>query len=442
MKNILIIGAGRSSSALISYLLKNAEEHNWSVRVGDMNESFAKDRVGSSSRGAAFRFDITDQQQREEEIQRADLVVSMLPASMHGQVADDCVRFGKHLVTASYVSDKMRSLDAAAKQKGVILLNEIGLDPGIDHMSAMQIIDDIHARGGEMKAFYSYCGGLVAPESNDNPWGYKFSWNPRNVILAGQGAPAQFIENGEYKEIPYEKLFADARTITVNGFGKFDAYANRDSLSYRAVYGLENIPTMLRGTLRAEGFCKAWNILVQCGWTDDANKKLNTNLLTYAQLTDALLPDRDKQLKAQVANNVGLTENDPAMDMVEWTGIFSDELIPLESGTPAQILQELLERKWKLQEGDKDMIVMQHEFIYELNGNDERITSSLVVKGEDEIHTAMAKTVGLPAAIAVKLILTGQYKNAGVVVPVKKELYEPVLKELSEMGIVFDEEHS
>lgn len=441
MQSILVIGAGRSSSALISYLLENAETHDWSVRVGDMNESFAKDRVGTSKRGAAFRFDINNLQQREEEIQRADLVVSMLPATMHGQVADDCVRFGKHLVTASYVSEKMRSLDAAAKQKGVILLNEIGLDPGIDHMSAMQVIDSIRARGGEMKAFYSYCGGLVAPESNDNPWGYKFSWNPRNVILAGQGAPAQFIENGQYKEIPYERLFAEARTITVNGHGNFDAYANRDSLSYRSVYGLENIPTMLRGTLRAEGFCKAWNILVQMGWTDDTNKKLNTNQLTYAQLTDALLPARDQQLKAQVAHNMGLAENDPAMERVEWTGVFSDELIPLESGTPAQILQELLERKWKLQHGDKDMIVMQHEFIYTLNGNEERITSSLVVKGEDEVHTAMAKTVGLPAAIAVKMILTGQYKNAGVIVPVQKELYAPVLNELSGMGIVFEETH-
>lgn len=442
MKNILIIGAGRSSSALISYLLKSAEEHDWSVRVGDMNEAFAQDRAGTSTRGTAIRFDINNQQQREEEIQRADLVVSMLPATMHGQVAEDCVRFGKHLVTASYVSDKMRSLDADAKQKGVILLNEIGLDPGIDHMSAMQIIDDIRSRGGEMKAFYSYCGGLVAPESNDNPWGYKFSWNPRNVILAGQGAPAQFIEDGVYKEIPYEQLFASARTIAVSGHGKFDAYANRDSLSYRSVYGLENIPTMLRGTLRAEGFCKAWNVLVQLGWTDDTNKKLDTNRLTYAQFTDALLPAREMQLKAQAAHNVGLAENDPAMDRVEWTGVFSDELIPLENGTPAQILQELLERKWKLQPGDKDMIVMQHEFVYTLNGNEERITSSLVVEGEDEVHTAMAKTVGLPAAIAVKMILTGQYKNAGVIVPVKKELYEPVLKELSGMGIVFDEQHS
>lgn len=436
MKSILIIGAGRSSSALISYLLKQAAVYDWNVRVGDMNDAFAKERVGGDARGTAFRFDINNRDQREIEIQHADIVVSMLPASMHGQVAEDCVKFGKHLVTASYVSDKMRALDAEAKKRNVVLLNEIGLDPGIDHMSAMQIIDDIESKGGVMKAFYSYCGGLVAPESNDNPWGYKFSWNPRNVILAGQGVPAQFIENGEYKELPYEKLFANAREIEVSGHGKFDAYANRDSLSYRAVYGLENIPTMLRGTLRSPGFCRAWNVIVQMGWTNDAGT-IETKGKSYAELSAQLLNIDVASLNATVK---ALATD--SFSMIGWTGILGSEITPVENGTPAQILQELLERKWKLQPGDKDMIVMQHEFVYTLNGSEKRITSSLVVKGEDEIHTAMAKTVGLPAAIAVKMILTGAYNGSGVVVPVKKELYEPVLKELAEMGIVFEEEHS
>ncbi len=434
MKSILIIGAGRSSSALISYLLKHAAIYKWSVRVGDMNEAFSKERVGDNLHGTGFRFDINNRDQREIEIQHADIVVSMLPAAMHGQVAEDCVKFGKHLVTASYVSDKMRELDAEAKKKNVILLNEIGLDPGIDHMSAMQIIDDIEAKGGVMNAFYSYCGGLVAPESNDNPWGYKFSWNPRNVILAGQGAPAQFIENGEYKELPYEKLFANACPVEVKGHGKFDAYANRDSLSYRAVYGLENIPTMLRGTLRAEGFCNAWNVFIQMGWTDDKTV-IDSKEKSYEELSAQLLNTNLDALPERVKAIAG-----ESMSMIEWTGILSDEMTLLDKGTPAQILQELLERKWKLQHGDKDMIVMQHEFEYSLNGANHHITSSLVVKGEDEIHTAMAKTVGLPAAIAVKLILTGAYIGSGVVVPVKKELYEPVLKELSEMGIVFEEQ--
>lgn len=442
MKSILVIGAGRSSSALISYLLKHAAIFDWKVRVGDMNESFAQERVGSHERGTAFRFDINNRDQREVEIDHADLVVSMLPATMHGQVAQDCVKLGKHLVTASYVSDAMRALDADAKAKNVILLNEIGLDPGIDHMSAMQIIDEIRAKGGELQAFYSYCGGLVAPESNDNPWGYKFSWNPRNVILAGQGAPAQYIENGEYQEIPYEELFARARPVEVNGHGTFDAYANRDSLSYRGIYGLENIPTMLRGTLRAEGFCKAWNVLVKLGWTNNKDVIQIEEGTSYENITDAMLGQGNGTLKERTARFVGIPVDDEAMNRVEWAGIFSSDIVPVKKGTRAEILQELLERKWKLQPGDKDMVVMHHIFDYFLDGQLERTTSSLIVKGEDEIHTAMAKTVGLPAAIAVKMILNGEYRGSGVVVPVNKTLYQPILAELQEQGIVFEEKHS
>lgn len=441
MKSILVIGAGRSSSALISYLLKNADANGWKVRVGDMNLKFAQERVAGHDRGTAFHFDINNQQQREQEILHADLVVSMLPATMHGQVAQDCVKFGKHLVTASYVSDAMRALDADAKSKNVILLNEIGLDPGIDHMSAMKIINDIRSRGGELQAFYSYCGGLVAPESNDNPWGYKFSWNPRNVILAGQGT-AQYIENGKYKYLPYQRLFAEAKSIEVKGHGSFDAYANRDSLSYRAIYGLENIPTMLRGTLRANGFCKAWDIFVKLGLTDDTWKVKNAGELTYGQLTEAFLPEGKGALKNRIAELYNLDPNDASVEMIEWSGILDNKKIPMDEGTPAQILQHLLEKKWLLKPGDKDMVVMQHIFDYFLDGKLEHITSSLVVKGEDEIHTAMAKTVGLPAAIAVKMILTGAFKGSGVVVPVMKELYEPVLKELEGQGIVFTEEHA
>jgi saccharopine dehydrogenase-like NADP-dependent oxidoreductase len=441
MKTILVIGAGRSSSALITYLLNHSNSCDWSVRVGDVNLKQAQDRVGAHARGNAFVFDINDQQQREKEIKGADIVVSMLPAFMHGQVAEDCVRFGKHLVTASYVSDKMKSLDAEARTKGVILLNEIGLDPGIDHMSAMQIIDDIRSKGGEMNAFYSYCGGLVAPESNDNPWGYKFSWNPRNVILAGQGT-AQYIRDGKYRYLPYQRLFSEATSITVDGHGKFDAYANRDSLSYRAVYGLENIPTMLRGTLRHHGFCEAWNVFVQLGITDDTWKLEDSTNMTYAELVTALLPEGKGTLRERLSKLTSPEAAGSVMDMVEWTGVLSDTKIGLNNATPAQALQKLLEEKWKLKHGDKDMVVMQHIFEYKLNGKQQKITSSLVVKGDDEVHTAMAKTVGLPAAIAVKLILTGKYNAAGVVVPVRKEIYEPVLSELAVHGIVFSEVHS
>lgn len=438
MKSILIIGAGRSSSSLIRYLLDHAVANNWQVRVGDVDEKMAASKVQEHSAGSSFRFDINDAAQREAEVGKATLVISMLPAFMHGAVAKECVKQGKHLVTASYVSDEMRALDADAKKAGVILLNECGLDPGIDHMSAMQVIDSVREKGGTMNAFYSYCGGLVAPESNDNPWGYKFSWNPRNVILAGQGT-AQFIENGKYKYLPYNRLFSSSETITVDGWGDYDAYANRDSLSYRAVYGLENIPTMLRGTLRMPGFCKAWNAFVQLGWTDDTWKIHRANELSYAQLLDAFLPKGEGTLKGRLAAFLREPADGEVMQKLEWAGIFTDEKIRLEEASPAQILQYLLERKWLLKPGDKDLVVMQHRFEYEAGGKQHRILSSLVVKGEDEHHTAMAKTVGLPMAIAAKMILDGTLKRTGVCVPVTADIYDPVLKELESFGIAFVE---
>jgi saccharopine dehydrogenase-like NADP-dependent oxidoreductase len=438
MKTILVIGAGRSSSSLIQYLLDHADACSWKVRVGDMDEKAAQLRVNGHPSGSAFHFDIQDAAQRKREIAGATLVVSMLPAFMHGAVARECVRSGKHLVTASYVSDEMRMLHEDARANGCILLNEIGLDPGIDHMSAMRVIDEVRNAGGEMTAFYSYCGGLVAPESNDNPWGYKFSWNPRNVILAGQGT-AQFIRNGEYKYLPYSRLFSTVETVNVDGFGAFDGYANRDSLSYREVYGLENILTMLRGTLRMPGFCRGWNAFVQLGLTDDSWKIKNAGELTYAQLLKAFLPDGKGNAKPRLAAFLGEEENSEVMSKLEWTGIFSEEKIPLAEASPAQILQELLERKWALRPGDKDMVVMQHRFEYRQNGKNYRALSSLVVKGEDEVHTAMAKTVGLPAAIAVKMILTGKLSRTGVCVPVTEDIYKPVLEELEELGIKFTE---
>ena len=438
MKNILVIGAGRSSSSLIQYLLDHAVNEKWNVKVGDVDEKNAEARVNNHPAGTAFKFDIADSSQREKEISTADIVVSMLPAFLHGSVAKDCVKLGKHLVTASYVSDEMRALNDEAKRKNIILLNEIGLDPGIDHMSAMLIIDRVKKNGGEMLAFYSYCGGLVAPESNDNPWGYKFSWNPRNVILAGNGT-AQFIENGKYKYLPYNRLFELAGNVSVDGHGNFDAYANRDSLSYRSVYGLENIPTMLRGTLRMPGFCKAWNAFVQLGWTDDTWKIHNANELSYSQLVEAFLPKGSGSVKEQLRKFLGELGDDEVMKKLEWAGIFSDEKIKLKEASPAQILQELLERKWLLKPGDKDMIVMQHQFEYFLEGKRHKIISSLVVKGEDEIHTAMAKTVGLPAAIAVRRILSGELNRSGVCVPVTADIYEPILKELESFDIKFSE---
>jgi saccharopine dehydrogenase-like NADP-dependent oxidoreductase len=439
MKHILVIGAGRSASSLIQYLLRQSGGRNWKVSVGDVSLELAQQKTKGYPDARAFVFDIHNTVQREAEIKASDLVISMLPASMHMEVAADCVKLRKHLVTASYVSKEIAGLGDAAKKAGIILLNEIGLDPGIDHMSAMQVIDRVHGEGGEFSAFRSYCGGLVAPEYNTNPWGYKFSWNPRNVILAGQGT-AQYIQDGLYRYTPYNRLFLQTETIEVGGHGTFEAYANRDSLSYRQPYRLEKIPTMLRGTLRMPGYCNAWNVLVKLGLTDDTYRISNSAQLSYKDLMEAFLPPGKGDLRDRLLSFMGRDMDQSSAEKIDWLDLFSDKKIGMEDASPAMILQQLLEEKWKLQEGDKDMIVMQHQFEYKTRDKKTKhLTSSLVVKGEDAVYTAMAKTVGLPVAIAAGLILDGKITSRGVQIPTGKEIYEPVLKELEGLGVKFEE---
>ncbi len=439
MTRILIIGAGRSSSSLINYLLKHAVQYQWHITIADANKKAVEDKIKTyQSIAEAVEFDVHNVSLRETLIQKADFVVSMLPAFMHVDVAKDCVRFGKHLATASYVSPDMKALDAEAKQKNILLLNECGLDPGIDHASAMKVIDEIKAKGGKITSFKSFCGGLVAPESNDNPWGYKFSWNPRNVILAGQGT-AQFIEESQLKFIPYNRIYTQIETISIDGYGDFDAYANRDSISYKEPYGLQDIETLLRGTLRFPGYCKAWNVFVKLGLTDDTYKIKQANRLTYTSLLNSFLPSGKQSVKEKLKTFMGAEIDAEVMNKLEYLDLFSDKPITLVEASPAELLQHLLEEKWLLKPGDKDMIVMQHQFVYELNGNQKQLNSSLVVIGDDEVHTAMAKTVGLPLAITIKNFLTGQFKLYGVQIPTVKEIYEPMLQELETLNIVFKE---
>ncbi len=454
MKNILVIGAGRSSSSLINYLLENSSKENWKVTVGDVSIGLVKQKTNDHTNSRAIVFDVNNQQQREEEISKADIVISMLPAFMHLNVAKDCIRFKKHLVTASYVSKEMGDLNEEAKRSGIILLNETGLDPGIDHASAMKVIDKIHAQDGKITSFKSYCGGLVAPEFNDNPWGYKFTWNPRNVVLAGQST-AQYIEGGLYKYIPYNRLFTQIEHIDIaipdanNKLSNisFEGYANRDSLSYRKLYNIATIPTMLRGTLRMEGYCKAWNVLVKLGLTDDTYKIESPQILTYRALLEAYLPAGKQSVKEKLIVFMGNEADAETISKIEWLGIFEDKKIGIknpaiqQAASPAEILQELLEEKWKLTEHDKDMIVMQHQFEYMTsNKENKKINATLVVKGENQMYTAMAKTVGLPLAIASKLILQDKIKVRGVVIPNIKEIYEPLLAELELLGIKFEEQ--
>jgi saccharopine dehydrogenase-like NADP-dependent oxidoreductase len=367
--------------------------------------------------------------------------VSMLPAHMHVAVATDCIGLGKHMVTASYISPEMKALNDRAIAAGVVMMNEIGVDPGIDHLSAMKVIDEIRDAGGKMLIFESFTGGLIAPESEgDNPWKYKFTWNPRNVVLAGSGSAVKFKQEGLYKYIPYHQLFRRTEFVEVEGYGRFEGYANRDSLKYRKEYGLQDIPTIYRGTLRRPGFCRAWDVFVKLGMTDDSYTLENSAKMTFRDFTNTFLAySISDSVELKMMHYLQIPQDSDLMEKLTWLGIFSDAKVPLENASPAQILQHILECKWTLEETDRDMIVMFHKFGYELNGKKKMIESSMVTKGQDAENTAMARTVGIPVGIAVKLILLGQINTPGVHLPITKEIYEPILAELAEHDIVFAE---
>jgi saccharopine dehydrogenase-like NADP-dependent oxidoreductase len=441
MKNILIIGAGKSSSALLKYLLDTSEQEALFITIADISIENANKLINKHRNAKAIILDVFDKHQRKEQIQKADIVISMLPARFHLDVAKDCITFNKHMVTASYISSEMKALDAEVKKKGLVFMNEIGLDPGIDHMSAMQVIDKIKDAGGKMLLFESFCGGIVAPESDNNLWNYKFTWNPRNVVLAGQGGAAMFIQEGTYKYIPYNKLFRRTEFLKVNDSGNFEAYANRDSLKYRSVYGLNDIPTMYRGTIRKVGFSRAWDIFVQLGMTDDSYTIEASENMSYRDFVNLFLgysPSDSVELKLRSYLNI---EQDDVMwaKLVELDLFNPKKKIGLTNATPAKMLQKILEDSWTLQKDDKDMIVMQHLFGYELNGKKHQIESSFIVLGENQTYTAMSKTVGLPVGIAALKILKGEIKTPGVQIPINKEVYEPILNELENYGIKFTE---
>lgn len=440
MKSILIIGAGRSATALINYVLDKAAQYSWFVTVADADPELAAQKVNNHPQGRSAWLDVMKANDRKDLIERADVVVSLLPAHLHLEVAQDCIRLKKHLITASYVSKEMYRLGDEARDRELIFMGEMGLDPGIDHMSAMQKIDEIKDKGGKLTAFRSYTGGLIAPESDDNPWHYKFTWNPRNVVLAGQGT-AQYLEGGRYKYIPYNRLFEYYRLVNIQGMGEYEVYANRDSLLYRDVYGLSEIPNILRGTIRHKGFCEAWNALVKIGLTDGSYPILESENMTYNGIMDAYLPPTGKggTIKERTAEFLEISIDSPVMQKLEWLGLFSKRKIKIHKATPALMLEHLLLEKWKLDPADKDMIIMQHEFEYELNGEDKLLTSTLVLTGNDSIDTAMSKLVGIPMGIFVKLVMQGKITTTGVNIPVMKQVYEPVIEELKEYGVEFKE---
>jgi len=442
MRNILIIGAGRSTTSLIRYLIEKSSSENLHITIGDISLESAQKLTKNHLNAKGILLDVFNEKQREEAVKAADIVISMLPARFHIEVAKDCITFGKNLVTASYISDEMQALNKEVVEKGLVFMNEIGVDPGIDHMSAMQVIDTIRDKGGKLMLFESFTGGLIAPESDDNLWNYKFTWNPRNVVLAGQGGAAEFLQEGLHKYIPYNRLFRRTELIKIKGYGEFEVYANRNSLKYQKVYGFKDILTLYRGTIRRVGFSRAWNIFVQLGMTDDSYTIPNSENLSYREYVNLFLPySPTDSIELKLRHNLKIDQDDLIWKKLREIDIFnSKKYLEIKNATPAQALQKILMEKWALAKEDKDMIVMYHKFGYELKGKNYQIDSSMVTVGEDQTYTAMSKTVGLPVAMAALKILNKTITTPGVLRPIDKEVYKPILKELETYGVQFNEE--
>lgn len=443
MKNILLFGSGRSTSSLIKYLSERTETGLFNLYIADQSTDAIKQRVADNPAVFTIELDIHNNEKRRELIAKADIVISMMPAFLHPIIANDCLILEKHLVTASYISKELKEMAEEVKAKGLIFMNECGLDPGIDHMSAMKVLDEIREKGGNPVHFESFCGGLVAPESDDNVWNYKFSWNPRNVVVAGQGGAAKFLQQGTYKYIPYQRVFKRTEFLEIEGYGRFEAYANRDSLGYRDAYGLQQAHTIYRGTMRRVGYSRAWNMLVQLGVTDDTYTIEDSEHMTYREFINSFLyyhPTDSVEVKFRLTLNI--EQDDTVWDKFVALDFFNnDKVVGLKNATPAQIMEKILSEKWTLQPEDKDMIVMYHKFGYTMPGTEEtlQIDSTMVCIGDDALHTGMAKTVGLPVGIITLKILNGEITTPGVQMPLAKEVYEPVLKELEEFGIIFNE---
>ena len=438
MSTILIFGAGKSAIYLIDYLADSCAGGDRQLLVADLDPSLAASKLQGRRNTQAVAVKLEEQDSRRQLIERADVVISMLPAGLHPVVAADCLELGKHFFTASYESEALRGMRPEIEAKGLLFLNECGLDPGIDHMSALKIIHEAKAKGEVIRSFTSYCGGLLAPQSEDNPWKYKFTWNPRNVVLAGQGT-SKYLEHGEVKIVPYHQLFKRVETVNFPGLGDFDGYPNRDSLSYQHIYGLGGIATLLRGTLRRAGFCKAWDVLVQLGLTDDSSQLQLPAGSTYRQFLNTFLPWSDGFSVEEKLSELIPDLDFPTFEKLQWLGLFESIPLPLTQGSPAQLLQAILEVHWSLQPADRDLIVMQHQVEIQTETGIKKIISSLVDIGQDAVHTAMAKTVGLPLAIAVDLFLKGEISLRGLQLPVVPELYLPILEALEKEGIRFEE---
>ncbi len=440
MKKILVIGAGRSATTLIWFLGNHAVANSWEVTIADASAELVHQKISGYPALNGVTVNIQSDIERSLLINRHDFIISMLPWTLHALVAEDCLQFGKHLITASYVNSEMKELASKAKKKGLFFMGELGLDPGLDHMSALRLIRQIKEAGHTITSFHSYAGGLIAESCDNNPWHYKITWNPRNIILAGQGT-SQYRHEGALHLVPYNRLFSSARPIAIGGKDRYEVYANRDSLKYSSLYGLTGLASIMRGTVRIRGFSKAWDAVIKLGLTDSQTPLGIDMPITWAKFVAGFLPqDASKSLRALCAAFLNIPETDTVLNQLEWLGLFSDELIGEVGLTPADYLQNLLTQRWKLDPDDRDLVVMEHRIQY-LNGNKTmEIRSSLEHEGTNMDKTAMADLVGLPLAHATRLFLKGAFDQVKLSVPFERQVAEPILAALETDGILFREQ--
>jgi saccharopine dehydrogenase (NADP+, L-glutamate forming) len=441
MQTILVAGAGKSSTFLIHYLLSHAARNKWKVIVADGSADAIAEKVKGSPYAESAVIDITSSADRQRLVQQADIVVSLMPPHLHIHLAKDCLKFKKNLITSSYISPELREMDASVKEAGLMFMCEMGLDPGIDHMTASQIIHSTQRVAAVITSFKSYCGGLIAPECDNNPWHYKFSWNPKNIITAGLGG-AKYLQNGKEVEVPYEQIFADNKKIKVDNLGALAYYPNRDSLRYLELYDVPEIKTFLRATLRHPDFCRGWQALIQLGLTHEQDQ-IN-GYKTYSEWVRAKTEyDNGISLKEHVAKKLTLKPDDKVINMLDWMGLFNDQPLPANVRDSGSALLDLLLYKWEMTPADKDMVVMQHEVEYIHRDKKIRLVSSMVLKGDDRENSAMAKTVGLPMGVLARMVLNKKISAPkGVLIPNMPSVYKPVMTELHHHGINFTEEVS
>ncbi len=434
MKNVLILGAGMVVKPIVEYLLQKG----YALTLASRTQSKADKLINGHPRGKSIEWTIDDEITLDALIKSHDLTVSLLPYSYHVSVAKLCVKHKKNMLTTSYIQPAMKALNEEAMKAGILILNEIGLDPGIDHMSAMRIIDRVHADGGEVEEFYSFCGALVAPEVEKNPFNYKFSWAPKGVVMAGNN-DGNYLRNGEIIYVPTADLFKNPIQLSFPEVGDLEVYPNRDSLPYKELYGIPETKTIFRGTFRYDKWCEVLDAMKALNLI--AYEKINLEGLSYAGfMAKMIVSDSSENIKQKIADKLNVKTNSNAIEAMQWLGLFSEEKMNRVLDSPFEIISDLMIEKMMIKENERDMVILQHTFVAKYDGRKEVIKSRMLDFGSLKTNTSIARTVALPAACGVEMMLEGKIKTTGVHIPVIPEIYNPVLDQLETMDIKMIEE--